>query len=454
VHQLVSVFGLFVLLGICWAASNNRKAIRWRVVAWGMGLQILFALLILKTAPGEKIFELLSRGFDRLIRFTDDGAKFVWGWLYQNPSGATAPVFLIDILMTIVFFAALMSLAYHVGLMQWVVGGIAKVMRKTMGTSGSETLSAAANIFVGQTEAPLVVKPFVETMTMSELHAVMVGGFATIAGGVLAAYVSFGIDPGHLVAASFMSAPASLVAAKMFYPETQPSITAGELKIKLEKTTANVFDAVCVGAGDGMKLAINVIAMLLAFVSIIAMINWGIGHLFPNFTLEKGFGWVLSPVAWVMGVPWKDCSRVGELLGTRMVINEFKAYLDLMKMEDISARAYVIATYAFCGFANFGSIAIQIGGISTIAPSRRADLARLGFRAMLAGTLASFLTANIAGALLTEEQVERDYRLNKARVARTVDERNRQCDAFLTKYPASSYAEIFRAKKSDPPPAR
>jgi CNT family concentrative nucleoside transporter len=453
-HQLVSLFGLFGLLGICWAASNNRKAIRWRIVAWGMGLQILFALLILKTGPGEWVFGKLSAGFDRLIRFTDDGAKFVWGWLYQNPAGRTSPVFLIDILMTIVFFAALMSLAYHLGVMQWIVGGIAKVMRKTMGTSGSETLSAAANIFVGQTEAPLVVKPFVETMTMSELHAVMVGGFATIAGGVLAAYVSFGIDPGHLVAASFMSAPASLVAAKMFYPETQPSITAGELKIKLEKTTANIFDAICVGAADGMKLAINVIAMLLAFVSIIAMINWGIGRVFPNFTLERVFGWIFSPVAWIMGVPWNDCGRVGQLLGTRMVINEFKAYLDLMKMEDLSPRAYVIAIYAFCGFANFGSIAIQIGGISTIAPSRRADLARLGLRAMLAGTLASFLTANIAGALLTDEQVERDYRMNKARVARNVEERNRQCDAFLSKYPASPYAEMFLKKKSEAPPAR
>lgn len=453
-HQLVSALGLLVLLGICWAASNNRRAIPWRVVGWGMGLQILFALVILKTGPGEWLFTRLSDGFDRLIRFTDDGARFVWGWLYKNPAGATGPVFLIDILMTIVFFAALMSLAYHAGIMQWVVGGIAKVMRKTMGTSGSETLSAAANIFVGQTEAPLVVKPFVETMTMSELHAVMVGGFATIAGGVLAAYVSFGIDPGHLVAASFMSAPASLVAAKMFYPETQSSQTAGELRIRLERTTANVFDAVCVGAGDGMKLAINVIAMLLAFVSLIAMINWGIGHLFGGITLERLFGWLLAPVAWIMGVPWQDCGRVGELLGTRMVINEFKAYLDLMKMADLSPRAYVIAIYAFCGFANFGSIAIQIGGISTIAPSRRSDLARLGLRAMLAGTLASFLTANIAGALLTEEQMERDFRLNRARVATTVQERDRECDEFLRKYPGSRYAEKFLRKKAEPPPRR
>jgi CNT family concentrative nucleoside transporter len=407
-----------------------------------MGLQVLFAVLILKTAPGEWAFRKLSDGFARLIGFTDDGAKFVWGWIYKNPQGQAAPIFMIDILMTIVFFAALMSLLYHLGIMQGVIAGIAKVMRKTMGTSGSETLSAAANIFVGQTEAPLVVKPFVETMTLSELHAVMVGGFATIAGGVLAAYVSFGVDAGHLVAASFMSAPAALVAAKMFYPETAESVTAGELKVKMEKTTANVFDAVCVGAADGMKLVLNVVAMLLAFVALIAMINAFLGLFVDGLTLERIFGYAFAPVAWILGVPWDDCLKVGQLLGTRMVVNEFKAYIDLMGM-DVSPRAYVIATYAFCGFANFGSIAIQIGGISTIAPSRRADLARLGLRAMLAGTLASFLTANIAGALLSDEQVERDYRLNKARVARTDEEWARQRDEFLRRFPGSSYAGDF-----------
>jgi len=446
VPRLVSVLGLFVLLGIAWAASNNRKAIRWRIVAWGMGLQLLFALAILKTAPGETAFTWVSDAFARLISFTDDGARFVWGWLYKKEGSYS---FILDALMTIVFFSALMSLLYHLRVMQWVVGGIARVMRRTMGTSGSETLSAAANIFVGQTEAPLVVRPFVETMTLSELHAVMVGGFATIAGGVLAAYVSFGIDAGHLVAASFMSAPAALVAAKMFYPETQDSVTAGEVKIRLERTTANVFDAVCVGAGDGMKLVLNVAAMVLAFVALIAMVNWGIGLIHEGLTLQKIFGWIFAPVAWVMGVPWEDCTKIGQLLGTRMVVNEFVAYLDLMKI-DISPRGYVIATYAFCGFANFGSIAIQIGGISTIAPSRRADLARLGLRAMLAGTLASFLTANIAGALLSDEQVERDYRWHKADRAATVEERVRHCDEFLRKYPGSPYAERIRDLRKQP----
>src|SRR6185369_7563834 len=308
------------LLAICWAASNNRKAVPWRVVGWGVGLQLLFAIAILKTTPGYWLFDGLSRGFTRLIDFTDDGARFVWGWLYKKDG---PPIFLVDILMTIIFFSALMSLLYHFGVMQWVVAGIAKIMRKTMGTSGSETLCAAANIFVGQTEAPLVVKPFVETMTMSELHAVMVGGFATIAGGVLAAYVGFGIDAGHLIAASVMSAPASLVAAKMFYPETQPSVTAGEVKIRLERTSANAFDAVCTGASDGMKLVLNVVAMLFAFVSILALINWGIARIVPGFTLQKGFGWLLAPVAWLMGVPWSDAPTIGGLLGTRMVFTEF-----------------------------------------------------------------------------------------------------------------------------------
>jgi len=444
VHQLTSAFGLFALLAICWAASNNRKSIPWRVVGWGTGLQILFGILILKTRPGYWLFDHLSLGFQRLIGFADEGARFVWGWTYKKGG---APVFLIDILMTIVFFAALMSLLYHFGVMQWVVAGIAKVMRKTMGTSGSETLCAAANIFVGQTEAPLVVKPFVDTMTLSELHAVMVGGFATIAGGVLAAYVEFGIDAGHLIAASVMSAPASLVAAKMFYPETQTSVTAGDVKIQLERTSVNAFDAVCTGAADGMKLVLNVIAMLVAFVSIIALINWGIGTIAPNITLQRIFGWILAPVAWLMGVPWEDAGKIGGLLGTRMILTEFVGYFELMK-TDCSARAYVIATYAFCGFANFPSIAVQIGGIGTMAPSRRADLARLGLRAMLAGTLASFFTAAIAGALLSDEDMERDFRKNKALNAATAAQKIEQYDVFLSKYPDSAFAEEFRELKS------
>jgi len=444
VHQLTSAFGLFALLAVCWAASNNRRAIPWRVVYWGTGLQVLFAVVILKTRPGYVVFAWLTKVFERLIDFTDDGARFVWGWLYKKDA---PPVFLIDILMTIIFFSALMSLLYHFGIMQWIVTGLSKVLRKTMRTSGSETLAAAANIFVGQTEAPLVVKPFVETMTLSELHAVMVGGFASIAGGVLAAYVTFGIDAGHMIAQSVMSAPASLVAAKMFYPETQVSVTAGDTKISFQKESANALDAICIGAADGMKLVLNVVAMLLALVSIVAMINGAIGLVFPGVTLQRGLGWVFAPVAWLMGVPWADCPAIGALLGTRMILNEFIAYLDLMK-ADVSARAYVVATYALCGFANLGSIAIQIGGISALAPSRRSDLARLGMRAMLAGTLATFLTASIAGTLLTDEDAERDYRKNRARVAATADAKIVQYDMFLGKFPGSPFAPEFRELKS------
>jgi CNT family concentrative nucleoside transporter len=444
VHQLTSAFGLFALLGICWLASNNRKAIPWRVVAWGTGMQVLFAVVILKTYPGYVLFSWMTKKFELLIDFTDDGARFVWGWLYKKDS---PPIFLVDILMTIIFFSALMSLFYHFGVMQWIVTGIAKVMRKTMKTSGSETVAAAANIFVGQTEAPLVVKPFVDTMTLSELHAVMVGGFASIAGGVLAAYVTFGIDAGHMIAQSFMSAPASLVAAKMFYPETQTSVTAGDAKIPFQRESVNALDAVCTGAADGMKLVLNVVAMLLAFVSIIALINGVIGAIFPEMTLQRVFGWILAPVAWLMGVPWNDCRTIGGLLGTRMILNEFVAYLELMKTE-CSARAYVIATYALCGFANLGSIAVQIGGISAIAPSRRADLARLGMRAMLAGTLATFLTAAIAGTLITDEDAERDFRKNKARVAPTASAKIEQYDVFLRKYPDSRFAAEIRDLRS------
>ena len=444
-HQLTSAFGLLALLGLCWAASNNRKAIPWRLVAWGTGLQLVFAVLILKTTPGYTLFQWLTRAFEKFVSFTDEGGRLVWGWLYQKDK---PPVFFIDLLMVIIFFSAVMSLLYHFGVMQWIVVGIAKGMRKTMKTSGSETLAAAANIFVGQTEAPLVVKPYLETMTMSELHAVMVGGFASIAGSVLAAYMSFGIDAGHMIAQSVMSAPASLVAAKMFYPETQASVTAGDTPVKFDKSAVNALDAVCTGASDGMKLVLNVLAMLVAFVSVVAMINWGFGKIADGLTLQKILGWILAPVAWLMGVPWKDCPSIGGLLGTRMILNEFVAYMELMKV-DCSARAYVIATYALCGFANLGSVAIQIGGISTIAPSRRADLARLGMRAMIAGTLATFLTASIAGALISDEEAERDFRRNKARIAATAPEKITQIDHFLTKYPQSRFVPEMQKLRSE-----
>ncbi|HYE98339.1 MAG TPA: NupC/NupG family nucleoside CNT transporter [Planctomycetota bacterium] len=456
--RLVAVLGLAVFLGIAWAVSTNRKAVPWRLVGWGMGLQLLFGLAILKTPPGEALFAWLSRAFEKLISFTDAGAGLVWGWLYRRDA---PPIFLVDLLMTIVFFAALTSVLYHLGVMQKVIEAVARVMRRTMGSSGAETLCAASNIFVGQTEAPLVVRPFLDTMTRSELHAVMTAGFATIAGSVLGAYVQFGLDAGHLVAASFMSAPAALVAAKMFLPETEISPTAGDVRLPRERTTTNVFDAACVGAAEGLKLALTVVAMIVAFVSLIAMLNWGLGALHrlvvPSttdpVTLQRIFGWLFAPVAWLMGVPWSDCPEIGALLGTRMVLNEFVAYIELAK-ADVSARAHVVATYAFCGFANFASIAIQIGGIGMLSPARRADLAKLGLRAMLAGTLASFLTACIANVLLSDEQVDRDYRFNRARAARTAEERRREVDVFLEKWPESPYRDRLLKLRDEPLPKR
>lgn len=471
--RLTSLAGIFLLVAIGWAASKDRRNINWKTVVAGLSLQFLFALLVLKSAPGRWFFEVLSEGVRKLISFTDRGAEFIWGGLYRgvpgnyadptqsithlfNPaSGAHEPlgfVFLLNALMPIVFFAALMSVAYHLGLVQWIIVGLARVMKRFMGTSGAETLSASANIFVGQTEAPLVVKPFVDTMTKSELHAVMTGGFATVAGGVMAAYTTFGIDPGHLLAASVMSAPAALVAAKLFFPETEVSPTAGELQIELEKTSVNVIDAACNGASEGMKLVWNVAAMLLAFIALIALIDWGLGaidelvaiRLLDAEPVGLSLGWIfgklLFPVGLILGVPWADAEAMGSLLGTRMAINEFVAYIQLAAAEPtLSPRTFVIATYAFCGFANFSSIAIQIGGIGGIAPKRKADLARLGLRAMLAGTLASFFTAALVGVLLSEDEMA--FQHYKRKTVQFMEGRDQDrldlVDRFLADFPAS-----------------
>jgi CNT family concentrative nucleoside transporter len=417
-------------MGIAWLLSDNKRRFPWRVAGFGVGLQFVFALFILKTNAGLAIFNGAKEAIVKLLSFTDAGASFLFGNLYKgayemdgqlpyqiwNPNtSAFEPIgiiFALHVLLTIVFFASLMSVLYHVGLMQWIVRAFAFVMRRTMGTSGAETLSASANIFVGQTEAPLVVKPYVAKMTRSELMAVMCGGFATCAGGVLAAYTRFGIDPGHLMAASVMSAPASLVMAKILCPETGDPETRGGHKIAFERNTVNVIDAAATGASDGLRLALNVAAMLMAFIALIAMINWLLGagsalvnrwfelHLEP-LSLSKIFGWVFAPLAVVMGVEMKDAVKFGSVLGTQISVNEFVAYIRLAELQhQLSPRSVTIATYAMCGFANFSSIAIQIGGISTIAPERRTDLARIGLRAMIGGALASYQTATIAGVLI------------------------------------------------------
>jgi concentrative nucleoside transporter, CNT family len=447
IHQrLVSVLGMVVLLGIAWLLSVNRAMIPWRLVAWGTGLQIIFAVLILKTPAGEAFFAWINGVIVALLGFTEAGARFLFGNLVANniPVGSGDPgagpvepitgtvatagaFFAFNVLPTIIFFSSLMTMLYYFGVMQVVVKGFAWVMMRTMRTSGAETLSAAGNIFLGQTEAPLLIKPYIARMTMSELMAVMTGGFATVAGGVMAAYVGmliffFPDIAGHLMAASVMSAPAALVFAKIIWPETEEPATRGSLRVEVEKVDANVIDAAARGAGEGLTLALNVGAMLLAFIALIALFNaligWigGITLLTPllqnigwlgagqPLSLESILGWLLAPLAWVMGVPWADAPAIGTLLGIKTVVNEFVGYLQLNALlagdTELSPRSIVIATYALCGFANFSSIAIQIGGIGGIAPSRRSDLARIGLRAMVAGTLAAFMTATIAGILI------------------------------------------------------
>ncbi|MEL6551837.1 MAG: NupC/NupG family nucleoside CNT transporter [Cyanobacteria bacterium J06621_11] len=401
-ERLVALLGLGSFVGLAYLISNNRSAIRWQPVLWGFALQIIFALLILRTTAGFAVFSWLGDRVSNFLDYSDAGAAFVFGENFQDF------FFAFKVLPTIIFFSAFISLLYHYGILQKAVGGIAWVMRRTMKTSGSETLSAAGNIFVGQTEAPLLIKPYVETMTMSELHAVMTGGFATVAGGVLAAYVSFGIPAEHLIAASVMSAPAALAISKIMFPETEISQTQGEVKLSVERTTENGVDALAKGALDGLRLALNVGAIIIAFLAVLAAFNALIGFVgglvgYDALSLESILAVLLAPVAWLMGVPWADCAAVGTLLGKKTILNEFIAYLDLQQLivdEQISERAVIIATYALCGFANVGSIGIQIGGIGGIAPDRQSDLAKIGVRAMIAGTLACFTTACIAGMLL------------------------------------------------------
>jgi CNT family concentrative nucleoside transporter len=403
--RLISFIGLLVMIGIAYLLSEKKKAIQWRTVITGVLLQIVFGLLILKTDIGRNVFDSIGKGFNALLGYTGEGAKFLFGNL-ATPSDSLGFIFATMVLPTIIFMSALMSVLYHIGFMQKIVEIVARVMMWAMKTSGAESLAAAANIFVGQTEAPLVIKPFVGQMTKSELMCLMTGGMATVAGGVLAAYVGFGIDAGHLLAASVMSAPAALVCAKLMVPETEESVTAGVVKVDLPKISANVIDAAATGASDGLKLAVNVAAMLLAFIALIALLNGilsGIGNLFgfPNLTFELLMGYLNAPVAWLLGVPWEDCLKVGSILGKKLVLNEFVGYLDLIAAKDqISERAMIISTYALCGFSNFSSIAIQLGGIGTMAPEKRPILAAYGMKSLIGGTLACYMTACIAGLFI------------------------------------------------------
>ena len=405
-ERLISLAGLIAMVVLAFLFSNNKRKIRWKIVVTGLILQAAFGFLILKTGPGMMIFQGAKSFFIALMSYSDQGAKFIFGSLAEDKQ--VGFVIFTMVLPTIIFFSALMQILYHLGVVQLVVKIMAWLMVRVMGTSGAESLATAANIFVGQTEAPLVIKPFVQKMTRSELMALMTGGMATVAGGVFAVYVGMGIDGGHLLAASVMSAPAALVCAKLMVPETENSTTEGKVKISLPKDTTNLIDAAAVGAIDGLKLAMNVGAMILAFVAILALINGGLGWMggllgYPKLSMEFIMGYVFSPLAFLTGIPWTEANTVGSLLGKKLIFNEFVAYLDLkelIQLKMLSERSVVITTYALCGFANFGSIAIQVGGIGTIAPGRRKDLALLGIRSLIGGTLACLMTACIAGMLI------------------------------------------------------
>ena len=401
----MGILGVIVLLGIAFAMSNNRSAISWKLVIWGLSLQFIFAIIILKSPIGIPFFSTIDIFIKNLLSFSDAGSDFLFKSFSNNIVEGPLMNFAFRILPTLIFFSSLITVLYHLGVMQFLVKNTARIMQKTMGTSGSETLCISGNIFVGQTEAPLLVQPFVSTMTNSELTAVMIGGFATVAGGVMAMYVSMLGDvpgiAGHLLAASIMSAPAALVVAKIIYPETEESKTKGDLVISIENNDDNVMEALSRGATNGMKLAANVAAMLIAFVAIIAMINALLGIF--GFSLEQILGLIFSPLAWTMGVPWNEANLVGSLMVKKLVLTELIAYGDLSSSISnnlLSERSAIISSYALCGFANFASIGIQLGGIGGIAPERRKDISKLGVKTMFGGALASWLTATIAGILI------------------------------------------------------
>jgi len=419
---LRALLGILFFLGVAWLLSSDRKRFQWRVVLGGIALQLAIAWVILETGPGRRFFEGAAGYVSKLVSLAQPGAEMVFGSL-GSPSGPAGFIFAFagTGLVVIIFFSALMSVLYHLGVMQLLVWLLAKAMSATMRLSGGESMAAAANIFVGQTEAPLVVKPYVSKMTMSELNALMTGGFATIAGSVMAVYMQvLGPEYGpHLMTASVMSAPASFVIAKTIRPETQVSETSGKVELKIERTAGNLIEAAANGTTDGLRLYLNVIAMLIAFVALVALVNWPLGwvggqlHELAGFdgelSLARIFGWVLAPIAWFMGVEgWRDCQLFGGLLGTMVSTNEFVAYTQLQQIVPGGpapevfehARSAKMAAYALCGFANFSSIGIQIGGISALAPERRADLSKLALKAMIGGALACWMTAVIAGLFI------------------------------------------------------
>ncbi len=411
-ERLQALFGSVVMIAACWLARERRphQKFPWRVVIAGTLMQMVLAALILKTALAGRFFAAVNDAFVELMNFSNEGARFLFGSAMDAPYGLVA----FQVLPTIIFFSSLMTLGYHTGLMVRIVKFFSRYLARWMGTSGAESLSTVGNIFLGQTEAPLLVKPFLPQATRSELHCIMVGGFGTVAGGVMAAYVGmlhkqFPDIAGHLLTASIMAAPCTVLVSKLLVPETERPETGPDHKIEVPKLHRNAIDAAASGASEGMALALNVGAMLLAFIALVALVNavlgWTLGLAgIEGMTLQRVFGWVFTPIAWLMGISWHEAPQVGMLLGVKMVLNEFVAYLDLAKdmgsSQALSPRAAVIAAYALCGFANFSSIAIQIGGISGMAPDRRRDLAELGLRAMLGGSVVGYMTAALVGLMI------------------------------------------------------
>jgi CNT family concentrative nucleoside transporter len=418
--RLQPLVGLALIGLIAYSLSTNRRAIKLRTIVWGFGLQLAFALIVLKTAAGQRTFEILGEKIRLLLGFAAVGSSFVFGPIGNQPvwarimNSALGPeganygvIFAFQIAPTIIFIAALFAILYYFGLMQLIVRLFAMVMHRVLGASGAESLNVAASIFMGQTEAPLTIRPYLARMTESELMTVMTSGMAHISGGIMAAYIAFGIEPKHLLTAVIMTAPGTLMMAKMFVPETAVPETLGSVKLDVKTGDVNVVDAAGRGTVEGLHLAMNVVAMLISFIALIALLNAVLGWiglhtpLPDDLSLQKIFGVVFAPIAWSLGVSWKDASTVGNLLGTRMVLNEFIAFAQLGPMKEVlDPRSFTVATFALCGFANFASIGIQIGGIGALVPERRHDLARLGMRAMLAGTLANFTSACIAALLL------------------------------------------------------
>jgi len=425
-ERLISFFGLLTMIGLAWLISENRRKMNWRLIVSGVVLQLALAVVLLTTSLKQAVFDFVEVMMTGLIACSDEGAKFVFGDNFRDH------YFAFSVMPTVILFSSLTAVLFHLGILQRIVAAMARVMVWVMDVSGAESLCAAANVFVGMTTAPLAIKPYLPTMTRSELMAMMTGGMATVAGGTMVAYVGMaeaagipaGELAGHLMVASLISAPASLVIAKIMVPETEPSMTKGTVRVEVPRTDANVLDAACRGAGEGLKLVLNIVAMLIAFIALVYLINWmlfglsqavnwgfaelGAGSMTVQqmlggreLTLELILGWLCAPLAWIMGVAWNDAHTVGILIGEKTLFNEFIAYDHLMKLKDaLSPRAFTIATYTLCGFANFGSIAVMIGGVSGLAPKRRKDFARYGFRSMIGGALAAFMTAAIVGMLI------------------------------------------------------